>query len=238
MTSVDAVVSSVSADPAEPTAQLYDAKREIHYAKPLLRGWLHLVWFELSLVVGPLTLVFTHGAVRITAVAIYTASVSALFGASALYHRGNWTAQWRCRLQRLDHATIFSLIAGTATPAFLLSARGIYGLVGLAAMWTLAVAATVIHLAWMSAPERLVGATFIALGWVAALALPAVWINAGVAPAVLMLVGGFLYMAGAISYHRRCPDPYPGAFGYHEVFHAYVCAAATCQYVAIAIFIA
>jgi hemolysin III len=64
-----------------------------------------------------------------------------------------------------------------------------------------------------------------------------VWIHAGVAPAVLMLTGGLLYTAGAISYHRRRPDPYPSVFGYHEVFHTYVCAAAACQYVAIALFI-
>jgi hemolysin III len=65
-----------------------------------------------------------------------------------------------------------------------------------------------------------------------------VWIHAGVAPGVLMLAGGLLYTAGALSYHRRWPDPYPSVFGYHEVFHAYVCAAAACQYLAIARFIA
>jgi hemolysin III len=210
----------------------------LHYAKPLLRGWLHLVWFGCSLVVGPLTVMVMSGARQLTAVGIYTASVSALFGTSAIYHRCNWSAEWLRRLQRLDHAMIFFLIAGTATPAFLLAAGGTYGLVCLGLMWILAAAAAVIHLAWMSAPELLVGATFIGLGWVAALALPLVWIHAGVAAAVLLLAGGLLYITGAVSYHRRRPDPFPTAFGYHEVFHAYVCAAATCQYIAIAIFIA
>jgi hemolysin III len=72
-------------------------------------------WFEASLVLGTLLLARAHGATRIAATAIYAASVSALFGVSALYHRGNWTAAWRERLQRLDHAMIFFLIAGTAT---------------------------------------------------------------------------------------------------------------------------
>jgi hemolysin III len=54
---------------------------------------------------------------------------------------------------------------------------------------------------------------------------------------VLMLAGGLLYTAGALSYHRRRPDPIPSVFGYHEVFHAFVCAAATCQFIAIAMFI-
>jgi hemolysin III len=203
-----------------------------------MRGWLHLVWFGLSLVVGPLTVVLTTGVIRVIAVGVYVTSVSALFGTSAIYHRGNWTAGWMRRLQRLDHAMIFALIAGTATPAFLIAAHGAYGLVCLALMWTSALVAMVIHLAWMSAPELLVGGTFVGLGLMASLAIPAVWMRAGIAAAVLLLVGGLLYIAGALSYHRRRPDPFPATFGYHEVFHAYVCAAATCQYIAIAIFIA
>jgi hemolysin III len=189
-------------------------------------------------VLGPLLLARAHGAAQIMAVAVYSVSVSALFGFSALYHRGTWTEAWRQRMQRLDHAMIFFLIAGTATPIFLLTAPGAFGQACLIVMWTLTLTAAVLHLAWMSAPERLVGATFIGLGCAAGLALPWVWIHVGVAPAVLILAGGLLYVAGAISYHRRWPDPYPSVFGYHEVFHVYVCAAAACQYIAIARFIA
>jgi hemolysin III len=89
----------------------------------------------------------------------------------------------------------------------------------------------------MCTPELLAGALFVGLGWLAGLALPWVWAHAGVAPALLILTGGLLYTAGALSYHRRQPDPFPSVFGYHEVFHAFVCAAATCQFVAIAVFI-
>jgi hemolysin III len=224
--------------PVPPAADaLYDVRRGVYYTKPVLRGWLHLVWFEISVVIGTLLLARAHGATRITAAAIYAASVSALFGVSALYHRGNWTAAWRRRLQRLDHAMIFFLIAGTATPAFLLANRGPFGLVCLIVMWTLTLTAAAVHMAWMSAPEVVVGGTFVGLGWVAGLALPGVWIHAGAAPAMLVLAGGLLYTAGALSYHRRRPDPYPSVFGYHEIFHAYVCAAATCQFAAIALFI-
>jgi len=216
---------------------LYDARRGVYYEKPVLRGWLHLVWFGISVVIGTLLLVRTHGDMRVTAAAIYVASVSALFGVSALYHRGNWTVAWRQRLQRLDHAMIFFLIAGTATPAFLLANRGTFGLVCLIVMWALTLTAAAVHMAWMGAPEVVVGATFLGLGWVAILGLPGVWIHAGVAPAVLVLGGGLLYTAGALSYHRRWPNPYPSVFGYHEVFHVFVCAAAACQFAAIALFI-
>jgi hemolysin III len=225
--------------PAPPSAagELYDARRGVWYVKPLLRGWLHLVWFAASLVLGTLLLARAHGAVRITALAIYAASVSAMFGISALYHRGNWTAAWSRRLQRLDHTMIFVLIAGTATPAFLLATSGTFRLACLVVMWALTAAAAAVRLAWMNAPELLAGSTFVGLGWVAVLALPDVWTHAGAAAGALMLAGGLLYTAGALSYHRRRPDPCPAVFGYHEVFHACVCAAAGCQYAAIALFL-
>jgi hemolysin III len=224
---------------AEPPAAevFYDARRDMYYAKPALRGWLHLLWFEVSLVFGTLLLARAHGATRITASAIYAVSVSGMFGISALYHRGNWSAAWRQRLQRLDHAMIFFLIAGTATPAFLLAARGTFGLVCLIVMWVLTATAAGFRMARMSTPELVAGTMFVALGWLAGLALPWVWVHAGVAPAMLMITGGLLYTAGALAYHRRRPNPLPSVFGYHEVFHAFVCAAATCQFVAIAVFI-
>jgi len=233
-----AVTDSTPEAPRPPTAcALYDARRGVYYTKPILRGWLNLIWFGASLVLGTLLLARVHGVARITAVAIYTASVSSMFGVSALYHRGTWTDSWRRRLQRLDHAMIFFLIAGTATPAFLLATRSGFGLACLIVLWSLTLTAAAIHMARMVLPERLVGAMYLGLGWVAGLAVPWVWIHAGVAPGALMLSGGLLYTAGAISYHCRL-DPYPSVFGYHEVFHAFVCAAATCQFLAIALLIA
>jgi hemolysin III len=132
---------------------------------PILRGWLHLLWFVASLAGGTLLLARAHGAARVTAVAIYAASVSALFGISALYHRGSWTAAWRRRVQRLDHVMIFFLIAGTATPAFLLAARGALGLACLIVIWTLTLTAAAVRMAWMRAPEVVAGAAFVGLGW-------------------------------------------------------------------------
>jgi hemolysin III len=223
---------------SQAAGQFYDSRRGIYYVKPLLRGWMHLLWFAVSLVSGPFLLVHAHGAAQIAAAAVYSASVTGLFGVSALYHRGTWTEAWRQRMQRLDHAMIFFLIAGTATPAFVIAAPNTFGLVCLIVMWTLTITVAVIHLTWMNAPELLVGGTFIGLGWVAGLALPWVWIHAGVAPAVLLLIGGLLYTAGALSFHHRWLDPYPSVFGFHEVFHVFVCAAAACQFIAIAWFIA
>ena len=235
MTTIDRLPA---APPPSPAVQmLYDTRRGVCYSKPVLRGWLHLLWFEASLVLGTLLLARAHGGTRVAAIAIYVTSVSAMFGISALYHRGNWTTVWSRRLQRLDQAMIFLLIAGTATPAFILATRGVFRLACLIMVWALTLAAAAARMAWMGASERVVGATFLGLGGVAGLALPGVWTRTGSAAGALKLAGAVLYTAGALSYHWRRPDPYPAVFGYHEVFHAYVCAAATCQYVAMALLI-
>jgi hemolysin III len=235
-------VTAIDGSAGEPSPQLQAAAstggRDIQCPKPVLRGWMHLAWFEASLVLGPLALVRVHGGVRITAIAIFTVSVSAMFGASALYHRGSWTTVWHRRWQRLDHAMIFLLIAGTATPAFLLTTHGVFRVTCLIVVWVLTFAAAALRMTWMNVPELLAGSVFVGLGWVAGLALPEVWLRSGAAAGALMLAGGVLYTAGALSYHRRRPDPFPSVFGYHEVFHVYVCAAATCQYIAVTLLIA
>ena len=224
----------------DPSMTLYDRQRDVHYAKPLLRGWQHLVWFCASLVLAPITLAHADGAVRVAGLAIYTATVSVLFGASALYHRGNWTGSSRLWLQRLDHVAIYLLIAGTATPVFLdhdarggarnrdhghhraSHSRGHRSAPGLDERAR--------SRAWgdLSRP-RPVGRTCATGG------VGSSWAGW---PAVLIIIGGGLYLVGALSFYRRRPDPSPGVFGYHEVFHAYVCAAAACQYVAVVVLIA
>lgn len=218
-------------------ARLYDARRDVHYVKPLLRGWAHALSFLAALVIGTLLILDARAARHTVVASVYAASVVGMFGASALYHRGRWRPAVAARLQRLDHAMIVTLIAGTATPPMALCLTGPVRATALISMWSLAAAAIVIRLAWMSAPEKLVGSIYLGLGWIAGVAVPAVWARAGVAVAVLLLAGGLLYTVGVLGYHRRSPDPHPSVFGYHEVFHTYVIAAAACQYIAIACFV-
>lgn len=218
-------------------ARLYDSTRGLHYDKPVLRGWAHLLSFEIALVIGTLVIVNAHGTTHLIVAAVYAAAVAALFGTSAMYHRGRWGPGASARLQRLDHLSIIYLIAGTATPAVVICMHGTLRVLELVLLWGLALLAATVRLVRMASSERVVGAIYVGLGWISGLAVPAVWLRAGVVPAVLLIAGGVLYTAGAISYHRRRPDPLPAVFGYHEVFHTYVTVAAACQYVAIACFV-
>ena len=230
---------SVTEQPTRAGANLLrDVDRHREYPKPALRGWMHLVCFEATLVLGTLLVVSADGGRAVTAAAVYVASLAALLGTSALYHRGNWSRTWRRRLQHLDQAMIYVLISGTAAPAFIVALPATFALVCLVLLTVLTVGIMSARLLWTHAPERVAGATYLGLGWATSMALPVIWHRAGVLAALLVVCGGMLYTVGAIVYHRRSPDPAPTVFGYHEVFHTYVSVAAACHFVALTMLLA
>jgi hemolysin III len=205
--------------------------------RPRLRGVLHQAAFSVSLVVGTLLIVYADGGRERVAAAVFAGSVSAMLGASALYHRVTWTPVLRLWMRRVDHAGIYLLIAGTYTPIGLLALRGAWQTAILAIVWSGAAAAMVLKFAWVDAPKWLAAVIGIALGWVGVVVMPQLATRAGVAAVVLLAAGGVAYTLGAIVYARRRPDPAPHVFGYHEVFHALTLVAVACQYVAVAFFV-
>jgi hemolysin III len=204
--------------------------------KPRLRGVFHQHAFFVSLASGTLLVVLATTTRASVAAAIYAASVSALFGVSALYHRITWTTTARRRMRRLDHAMIFLLIAGTYTPVGLLVLHGTLATVVLAVVWGGAVGGIVLELAWTRAPRWLGGTVYLALGWVAVVAMPQLFARLGVAGGLLIVAGGLAYTAGAAIYALRRPDPVPAVFGYHEVFHLLVIAGVAAHFLAISLY--
>jgi hemolysin III len=204
--------------------------------KPRLRGVFHQWAFFVSLASGTLLVLLAATTRATLAAAIYAASVSALFGVSALYHRVSWTVPARRRMRRLDHSMIFLLIAGTYTPVGLLVLRGTLASVVLAVVWGGALAGIVLELVWTGAPRWLGGTVYLALGWVAVVAMPQLFARLGVAGGLLIVAGGLLYTAGAAIYGLRRPDPVPAVFGYHEVFHLLVIAGVAAHFLAIGVF--
>ena len=206
--------------------------------RPRLRGVIHQAAFAVAIVVGALLIAYADRDARTrTAAAIFAASVAAMFGVSALYHRVLWTPRVRPWMRRLDHAGIYLLIAGSYTPVGLISLHGMLQRVVLTIVWTGAAAAILLKFAWVDAPKWLAAVIGVALGWVGVAAMPQVFHSAGVAAVTLLAVGGLAYTAGAIVYALRKPDPVPRIFGYHEVFHALTIVAVACQYVAIAFYV-
>ena len=164
----------------------------------------------------------------------YTVGVTAMYAASACYHRGHWSPTVRRRLRRLDHSMILVGIAATYTPIAVVgldtrSARILLGIV-----WPLAVAGIIVQMFWLNAPRWLVAGLYVVIGWTALAFVPSLWRQLGVVTFLLIVAGGVVYSVGARVYSTRRPDPRPAVFGYHEVFHALVIAASLIFYVAIA----
>jgi hemolysin III len=202
--------------------------------KPRLRGVSHQYAFFVSLAAGiALIWAASDGRAR-TAAAIYAIAVSGLLGTSALYHRVTWRPRARRWMRRLDHSMIFVLIAGTYTPVALLALTGALSRIVLIIVWAGALGGVIFKLAWIDAPKWLFAVVYLALGWVSVTIfgeLPGAIGWLGVSGLAL---GGLLYTAGAIIYASGKPNPVPGVFGYHEVFHALVIAAAALHYAVIA----
>jgi hemolysin III len=213
------------------------ASEAIAAVKPKLRGVSHQWAFVVSLFLGAGLIVAAKTPKATLAVTVYAVSLSALLGTSALYHRVNWkrprVRQW---MRRLDHSMIFFLIAGTYTPFALLVLDGPLADAILVVVWIGAIAGAVVETIWIDHPKWVAALIYMSLGWVAAIAFPGLWNEIGVAGTFLVAAGGLLYTAGAVVYATQRPNPSPRIFGYHEVFHALVIAAAAAHFAAIAFF--
>ena len=205
--------------------------------RPRLRGVFHQYAFFVAVVLGILLVVGASGPRERVGAAVFAVALATMFGVSALYHRITWRPGPRRWMRRLDHAAIYLLIAGTYTPFALLALPTTWRWTILPVVWGGALAAIFVKLAWVDAPKWVAAAFGIALGWIGILLLPHLWDHAGPTGVLLLAMGGLLYTGGAIVYARGRPDPIPAVFGYHELFHALVIAAAACQYAAVAIFV-
>jgi hemolysin III len=205
-----------------------------HAVKPVLRGLSHFYGFFVSLPVGALLVATAPSGLATWTALVYAIGVSAMLGASTLLHRGKWTAGQDRVFTKLDHTGIYLLIAGTYTPISLIALSGAIGVIVFSAVWLGALAGTVLEWAWERPPRGWVTANYIALGWVALIALPQLWTSLGVAGFLLVFLGGISYTVGAVIHAARRPDPWPATFGYHEVFHVFVLVAMLLHFAAIA----
>jgi hemolysin III len=204
--------------------------------KPRLRGVSHQYAFYVALAAGAALVVLARGGEARAAALVYALSLAAMFGASALYHRIDWSPRSHAWLRRLDHSMIYVLVAGTYTPFALLVLGPALGWTTFGVVWGGALAGVAISLLWIDAPRWLTALLYVALGWVSVVIMPQLWVRAGVLAVALLATGGLLYTVGAVVYARRRPDPVPRVFGYHEVFHVLVIAAAAVHFAAVALY--
>ena len=204
--------------------------------KPLLRGWIHAGTLPVAIALGVVLTVLAAGAALKWACVVCRAASSLLFGISALYHRGKWSPRAAALMRRLDHSNIFLLIAGTYTPMTVAALEPPASTILLVVVWTGALLGIAFRLFWLSAPRWLYVVLYIVLGWTA------VWfagdlINVDPVAVGLVLAGGLAYTGGAVVYGLKRPDPVPGIYGFHEVFHTCTVVAFACHWAAMLLFV-
>ena len=203
--------------------------------KPRLRGWLHAATFPVAVVSGTVLIALSPTPTARLGAAVFTTSAALLFGVSAVYHRGHWSPRSSAFLRRLDHSSIFLLIAGTYTPFSLLLLEGTDRVALLALVWTGAVAGVLFRVLWVDAPRRLYLPLYIGLGWAAVFWLGDFARTAQATVLVMIVLGGALYSLGGLVYGLRRPDPAPAWFGFHEVFHTFTVAAFAAHYIGVSL---
>jgi hemolysin III len=200
--------------------------------KPTWRGWIHTGILPLAVAGGIVLIVLADGLVAKVAAAVFFAGSVLLFGISAIYHRFNWSPNVKLALKRFDHANIFLLIAGSYTPITLLALPQDKGLILIVAIWTVALLGIGFRVFWIGAPRWLYVVIYIAMGWAAVVYLPEL-LAANLAMMLLILIGGLLYTLGAVFYAMKRPNPFPGHFGFHEIFHTFTVLAFMCHWTAV-----
>ena len=200
--------------------------------KPTWRGWIHAGTFPLTVAAGIVLICLAHGAPAKWASAVFMLTSMMLFGISALYHRFNWSPQTKVMLKRFDHANIFLLIAGTYTPLAVNALPPDKGILLLTLVWIGAGLGIIFRVFWVHAPRWLYVALYILLGWAAMMYIVDL-VQANVATMVLVVVGGLAYTVGAVIYGMKKPNPIPGVFGFHEIFHTLTVLAFLCHWTAI-----
>lgn len=199
--------------------------------KPTWRGWIHAATFPVAIVAGIVLIVAADGAPAKWAAAVFMATSLLLFGNSALYHRFDWGPRTKAVLKRIDHANILLLIAGTYTPIAVLALPPGKGTLLLTLVWTGALLGILFRVFWIGAPRWLYIALYLALGWAAVMYMGDLF-QANVAMMFLVIIGGLLYTGGAIVYGMKRPNPWPGHFGFHEIFHVCTVLAFLCHWTA------
>ena len=169
---------------------------------------------------------------KIVGLSVYGLSLVTLFVASALHHGIDGSPRLNEALRTLDYDSVFLVIAGTVTPLVLVLFRTVYGWTVFGGVWTIAVLGIVLRSRWRQVPKYITNTLYIVLGWVTVLLVGAAS-SVPLGAMALMAAGGVVYTAGFVIFVIEKPNPRPGVFGFHELWHAMVVVAALLHYLLI-----
>ena len=202
--------------------------------QPRLRGWSHLCAVPVAVAASVALLRLAPDPTALFAAAVYGASLCALFTVSALYHRVRWYAIAHLKMRRLDHGTIYLMIAGTYTPLLLLPLDGPWSACLLVIVWLVAATGFGVSVSGIADhASTLKNACYAGLGSIGLVVLPQLAGGLEAWQLLVLAAAGGLYGVGALCLATGRPDPFPATFGYHEIWHALIIVACACQYVVV-----
>ncbi len=193
--------------------------------KEPVNAWTHFITLLAAIAGLAFIVVMTRTDItRLIVMTIYGSSVITLFGASTLYHWVKTTPSKELLLKKIDHVSIFFLIAGSYTPVFFFALPGAWRWAMLGAVWGIAVSGMLLKLWFIGLPRWVSTVFYVLLGWIAI--VPLVQLVHSLPPVILALMigGGLAYTIGAVIYATKCCNFWPHCFGFHEVFHLFVSA--------------
>jgi hemolysin III len=175
---------------------------------------------------------------QLLAFAVYGGTLILLYAASTVYHGLPLGEAGLRRLRTLDHIAIYFLIAGTYTPVALIPLRDSGGPALLAASWAIAAAGIPFKIRWLDAPVWISTGSYLGMGYLALAAVVPLGRAVGAGGLTWLVAGGIAYTIGAVIYARERPDPLPGRFGHHGLWHVLVLTGSACHFAFIALHVA
>lgn len=195
-----------------------------------VNAWSHLVGLVLATVGTGALLHLARSAAQTVAFAVYGGSLILLYAASTLYHALPLPAHRLRPLRTLDHIAIYFLIAGTYTPVAVVTLHGTPGQALLLAAWSIAMLGIPFKIWWLDAPVWISTAIYLAMGYMSLLAVAPLTAAVPAGGLAWLVAGGVAYTIGAIIFARERPDPWPGRFGHHEIWHLLVLVGSGCHF--------
>jgi hemolysin III len=188
-----------------------------------VNGLTHLV-AAFAAILGLVSLVYLAwgNLVKLASLSVYGFTLVLMFSASAAYHLINAGPKVTLFLQKLDHSAIYLLIAGTYTPLCLHFFSGFWRIGILVVIWSFALIGITVKLIIISAPRWLSAGVYLLMGWLSILAIGEILSRVPVGAIIWLLVGGLSFTIGAVIYILKKPNPIPGVFGFHEIWHIFV----------------
>jgi hemolysin III len=208
--------------------------------KDPVSGFSHLAGALLS--IGALTVLVAMSAVNASAwhvvsFSVYGAGMILLYSASAAYHLIPLKEKGEDILNRIDHCMIFVMIAGTYTPFCLVPLRGGWGWSIFGVVWGLVVVGIFFKIFFINAPRWLSTGIYLMMGWICIIAIYPIVKNVPLGGIMWLLAGGLLYSVGAVIYATKKPDPWPGVFGFHEIWHFFVLGGSACHFIVMLLYL-